>query len=304
MINHFLNGVLPIFAIGAIGFVLGKRGTFDFGMAMTINKFVTFVAMPTLAFRLLARAPLEEFDFSLLSGFFVTELAMYAAGFVIGRYIFGADIKESVLLGLASALTNHFLYVLPIATTLFGEAAVTPIISIVTMDVIIIFSGTIILMEVLATKDGSSGKTISKIARNPLLIAMVFGLLAGILKLPIPKGIDVFLVFAGGAAAPCLLFSLGVILSQPQKKTRPMLPVAITGLKLIVHPILAWIILVSIPGILPDILNSAMMVAAAPCGVMAFMIALNYGVRVDAIAKAILYTSVGSLLTVTLAANL
>jgi len=46
------------------------------------------------------------------------------------------------------------------------------------------------------------------------------------------------------------------------------------------------------------------MVAAAPCGVMAFMLALNYGVRVDAIAKAILYTAIGSLLTVTLAAGL
>ena len=54
----------------------------------------------------------------------------------------------------------------------------------------------------------------------------------------------------------------------------------------------------------PEVQNPAIMVAAAPCGVMAFMLALNYGVRVDAIARAIFYTSIGSLATVTLAAGL
>jgi predicted permease len=46
------------------------------------------------------------------------------------------------------------------------------------------------------------------------------------------------------------------------------------------------------------------MVAAAPCGVMAFMLAMNYGVRVDSISRAILYSSIGSLVTVTIAAGL
>jgi predicted permease len=48
----------------------------------------------------------------------------------------------------------------------------------------------------------------------------------------------------------------------------------------------------------------AMMVAAAPCGAMSFVLALNYKVRVDAISRAILYSSIGSLVTITLAAVL
>jgi malonate transporter and related proteins len=304
MFDIFVNGVLPIFAIGAVGYVLGKRGTFDFGMAIAINKFVMFVALPTLAFKLLAGTSLAEFDFFFLGGFLFTELVMYGAAFVISRYFFGADVKEAVLLGLAIALVNHILFVLPIAVILFGDAAVTPIISIVTMDGIIIFSGTMILMDVLATKDGSIAETISKIGRNPPLVATVLGLLVGYFGLPIPGSVDTFLTFTGSTAAPCLLFAVGVILSQPQEDTRPMLPLVITGLKLIVFPVLAWSILAGILDLAPDTRTSAMMVAAAPCGVMAFMLALNYGVRVDAIAKAILYSSIGSLLTVTLAASL
>lgn len=202
------------------------------------------------------------------------------------------------------ALTNHVLFVLPIAQTLFGEQAVTPIIAIITMDGILVFSGTMILMDILVTREASSSHTVGKIISNPPLVAMLLGLAVGLLDIPTPKGIDVFLEFLAGTAAPVLLFALGVILSQQQGKGRAGLPIVITGMKLSVHPILALAIFSGILHLDPAVQTPAMMVAAAPCGVMAFMLALNYGVRVDAIARAILYTAIGSLVTVTLAAGL
>ena len=304
MLDQLLNGVLPVFGIGAVGYFLGLRGTFDFNLAMALNKFVMFVAMPALGFQLLANAPLGEFNLAMLGGYFVTELLMYATGFLIARHIFKSDVMEAALLGLAIALTNHILFVLPIAITLFGEAAVTSIVAIISMDGMLIFSGSLILMDVLATKDASLGHTITKIARNPPLVAMALGLAIGLLGLTVPTGIDVFMGFLGGSASPVLLFALGIILSQKASVSRPMLPVVITGVKLVVHPALAWAIFAGALNLAPEIRNPAMMVAAAPCGVMAFMLALNYGVRVDAIARAILYSSIGSLVTVTLAATL
>lgn len=304
MFDHFLNGILPIFAVGALGFVFGKRGVFNFKMAMAINKFVMFVAMPALGFRLLALAPLEEFNLGMLGGYFATEVIMYLSGFALARFLFGADIKEAALIGLALALTNHVLFVLPITSILFGEAAVTPIIAIISMDGILIFSGTIVLMDFLATKDGGIGETFGKILRNPPLVAMILGAIVGLSDIGIPKGFDVFLKFLADCASPVLLFALGVILSQPQESTRPALPLAMTGMKLIVHPLLAWGIFAGLLNLTPEVQTPAMMVAAAPCGVMAFMLALNYGVRVDAIARAILYTSIGSLITLTFVAGL
>ena len=119
MLGHLINGVAPVFAIGLVGYLLGKRGVFDFQMAMAINRFVMLVGMPALGFRLLARAPLEEFDPLMLGGYLFTEMIMYFGGFAIGRYAFKVDIREAALLGLAVALTNHVLFVLPIATELF-----------------------------------------------------------------------------------------------------------------------------------------------------------------------------------------
>ena len=304
MLDQFLNGVLPVFGIGVLGYVLGLRGTFDFNIAMALNKFVMFVAMPALGFQLLVNAPLDEFNLAMLGGYFVTELLMYAAGFLIARRVFKTDVMEAALLGLAIALTNHILFVLPIAITLFGEEAVTPIVAIISMDGILIFSGSLILMDVLATRGTSLRHTISKIVRNPPLIAMAVGLAAGSLGLVVPIGLDVFIDFLGGTASPVLLFALGIILSQRGSGARPMLPVAIAAMKLVAHPLLAAIIFTGVLQLTPEVRNPAMMVAAAPCGVMAFMLALNYGVRVDAIARAVLYSSIGSLVTVTLAAGL
>ena len=65
MLDQLLNGVLPVFGIGALGYILGLRGTFDFNMAMALNKFVMFVAMPALGFQLLANAPLDEFNLAM-----------------------------------------------------------------------------------------------------------------------------------------------------------------------------------------------------------------------------------------------
>lgn len=170
ILDQLLNGVLPVFGIGALGYVFGLRGTFDFNMAMALNKFVMFVAVPALGFQLLANAPLAEFNFAMLGGYFVTEVVMYAVGFLIARRVFKTDVMEAALLGLAIALTNHILFVLPIAVTLFGETAAMPIVAIIPMDGILIFSGSLILMDVLSTKGASLGHQQSPVSsRKPTI---------------------------------------------------------------------------------------------------------------------------------------
>lgn len=304
MIDIFVGGVLPIFAIGAIGYFLGRVGTFDVAMATAINRLVFFVGIPCLGFRMIVRAPLEEFDLTMLAGFLISELVVYLSAAAVGRYIFKTDVREAILLGLACALTNHILFVLPMAIALFGEQAAVPIVAIITMDVVFLFGATLVIMDFMSSEKGAHGQVVGKIVRNPPIVSMIAGFAVAFSGLELPGGVNVFLDFTSGIAAPCALFSLGIILSQPQQPGRAMLPVALTGIKLVLHPILAWLLLITLFDLPSAIANPAMMVAAAPCGAMGFVLALNYGVRVDAIARAVLYTTIGSLVTITLAASL
>ena len=106
------------------------------------------------------------------------------------------------------------------------------------------------------------------------------------------------------SASPVLLFALGIILSRPYKVVNLALPLTMTFIKLVIHPILAAIIFAAAFTLPTEFKNPAIMTAAAPCGLMSFMLALNYKVKVDVIARAILLSSVGSTVTISLAAAL
>ena len=305
MLNYLGTAVFPIFAIGAFGFLLGKMRTFDFAAAFSINKFVMFVCMPALCIEFLASAHVESFDFLLLFGYFLSEVILFSLGVIISKYIFRLLNSEALLIGLALALTNHVLFVLPIADELFEEAKTLTIISIITMDGLVIFSLTLIAMDILSNSDRPFSITIKAIFTNPPLIGIVIGLVVSFNNLELPRGIMFFLEKLGGTATPALLFSLGIVLSYQKKIAPTKLIISMSTLKLIIHPILAWLIITLLfGGRYPESHSTALMVAAAPSGVMAYMLAMNYNVSVNRISPIILYTSIGSLITVSIAATM
>ena len=305
MLNYLGTAVFPIFAIGAFGFLLGKMRTFDVAAAFSINRFVMFVCMPALCIEFLALAHVESFDFLLLFGYFLSEVILFSLGVFISKYIFRLLNSEALLIGLALALTNHVLFVLPIADELFEEAKTLTIISIITMDGLVVFSLTLIAMDILSNSDQPLSVTIKAIFTNPPLVGIVIGLVVSLNNLELPRGIMFFLEKLGGTATPALLFSLGIMLSYQKKITPTKLIVSMSSLKLIIHPLLAWLIITLLfGGHYPEIHSTALMVAAAPSGVMAYMLAVNYNVSVDRISPIILYTSIGSLITVSMAATM
>ncbi len=304
MIKILLDGVLPIFAILIIGYVMGKRDLFNRDSAAVINKFVLLVAVPALGLHLIANAPFADFDWRMIVGFFLSELAIYVLGAMISRYIFKCEIMESILLGLAASFGNHILYVLPIAISLFGEESTLPFVAIIAIDSILIFGGTIIVIECISSENVSWTDLSNKLFLNPPLLSMLLGIFLVIFNVQIPIGFNTFLNFVGDVAAPSALFSLGIILSQTAGLGRKRVALSISACKLIVHPIFAFIILVGIFGFTLAQMKIPMIAASAPCGTMAFVLALNYGVRTDSIAPTILITTIGSLLSVTLAASI
>lgn len=155
MIDILFSAVLPIFALMAIGFGLGRMGVFDPATASAINRFVFLISVPALIFGLLARSHFEQFNWLALAAFATIELVMYGTGFLVARTVFKREIRESLLIGLATAFANHLLFVLPIAMTLFGESAATPIVAIATVDALFIYGGTLLLIDALSETDAS-----------------------------------------------------------------------------------------------------------------------------------------------------
>ena len=301
MIDVFLHAVFPVFAVVLIGYAGAKRGLFDTAMAAAVNRFVFYVGVPILLFRLIAGAQLETFRWSLLWAWFVIEIATYAAGFAIARWGFGRDARESLLVGMTGAFVNHVFFVLPIAQALFGTDGAVPVVAIITMDAVVLFGGTILILE--ATKRGTGGASVLRLAgmlaRNPAIVGIAAGIAANLVGLPIVGGLDLFTGFVGATAAPASLFALGVILAAGDPRAGTALPFAISALKLLVMPVAAWAVFLHGLALAPALAGPAMLVAAGPAGAMPFVLALQYGQPTGTIARVILYTTIGSLLTVT-----
>jgi predicted permease len=218
MLAALFNGVLPIFAISVIGYVCGRLKLFDFGSAMILNKFVMFIAMPVLGFKLLSETSLFDVPLELLFGYLISETCVYLITFVVARKVFSLDVREAFLLGLATALTNHVLFILPISEILIGKSATLPMVAIISMDGMLILSGAIIAMDIMTAKDQGWRSTAVKIATNPPILGMISGLLYGLSGLSVAPNVGIFISNISSTASPVLLFALGVILSAKQEE--------------------------------------------------------------------------------------
>ena len=304
-----LNGILPVFAIALIGYVLGNRGVFDAQAAGIINRLVFLIAVPALSFKLIVEAPFENFDWTLLLGFFLSEVLIYLIAVFVSRKLLKCDLKESVLLGLAASFGNNLLFVLPIVINLYGAEAALPLVAIISLDSIVIFGGTIVIMEALKDGDFSYGVFAKNIFGNPPIVSMLLGIVFVLLSIDVPTGVTRFLTLSGNAAVPCALFSLGIVLSQIKVTGRFVTSTTIAAIKLFLHPLIASAIfsILVVTGdatLTPEDARIPLLSAAAPCGAMAFVTALNYNVRTDAIAPAIFISTIGALVSLTVIASI
>ncbi len=306
MSDVFLNAVLPIFAVVAIGFAFGRGGVFDFSAALALNRFVFYIALPVLLFRLIATAPFERFEWFLILAFLLAEFALYGTGYLIARFGFHRSQTESLLLGMSAAFANQVFFVLPIARQIYGDAGALPVVAISTFDVVVLLGVTIIILD--ATREAAQGISILRLlrlfVRNPPIIGITAGVAANLVGLPVTGGLDFFARFVGETAAPVSLFALGLILMAQKDAASLRVPLAISGLKLAVMPLVTWLLVSVVFPVSPEWSNPAMLVAAGPVGAMPFILALQYQVPVAAIARTILISTMGSLVTVTLMTQL
>jgi predicted permease len=105
--------------------------------------------------------------------------------------------------------------------------------------------------------------------------------------------------FLAAAATPCALVSIGLFLIQ-KEKSAPQQAWSISFAKLVIQPLVAWLIAEPILG-LPSLWVSAVVILAAlPTGTGPFMLAQYYNADGRTISRVVLLTTVGSLLTLSL----
>ncbi|WP_099826451.1 AEC family transporter [Oceaniglobus indicus] len=294
MLYILTHDILPVFAMLALGFAMGRTGKAQRGEAVALNRMAFLVLQPPLLFLLMIDIDLPSFDATALGLYALCEISAFSIAFAVARFVFRRETLEAFLLGMAVIFVNTLLYIWPIAVLIHGPEGALPVTAIVAWDSAVAFPFFIIAMEIFTGK-GQIRATLGRIAMNPVILAIVIGLSINLSGVPVPEPIKTAAAFAGAAAAPITLFALGVILSGHRIAPTPVIA-GIAGLKLLMFPAFVFgaLSMMSAGNAWADLF---VMTAAGPSGAMAFSLALLYGVRTDAIAPVIIWTSTLSLLS-------
>ena len=297
ILNNFLSSVFPVALMFFLGFGLARRGVFTGTEAEAILKFIARLAAPAILVSILVTSDFGAADLSLVGLYLLGEVILYATTALIGVWLFRLDFKNAILVGIGASFSNHVMFAYPIAQFAFPAEMTLPVRGIIAFD-IIIFALSIVLLDINAGAGRGVAAAVIRQARNPLLLALVFGLVVNLAPVEPPLALVRVAGFIADTAAPCGLFAAGVLLAAPLDRSHIRLAGYITGMKMLVHPLLAAGLILVLGGYALDAARTSLLVAVSPVGIMALTFASRYGGEKDAIALSILWSFVLSVLAI------
>jgi len=296
---------LPFFGLILLGFIAAKVRKLPIEGLAWINFFIIYIALPALFFNLLSKTPVSE----LASwGFiFATTLGTYCAfalAFSTGVLATEGDIPQSTIQGLAGAYGNIGYMGPGLAIAALGPEAAVPVAIIFCFDNTLHFAMAPLMMAIGGQGDKTSfGKAsfdvFKKIITHPFILATIAGVLAAVVEFRPPEPAQNLLNYLSNAAAPCALFAMGVTVALAPRGRLPTVMAPLIVIKLVIHPILVYLLLSWVGDFDPIWVYSAVLLAALPTATNVFVIAQQYDVWVARASSMVLYSTTISVLSVT-----
>ena len=301
MIAIFMK-TLPFFALIGLGYWAGRTRFFTAEATAYLTKFVFYFALSAMIFRFSANLSLAEvWDTRLVVAYLWGTTFVYGIATIVGllRHL---DMATCAMEAQCAVIGNAGFLGIPMLTLLLGPEAIGPILLVLTVDMIVFSSLIVILITV--SRDGQASVKAFKaiglgLLKNPMIVSLTLGFLWSGLSIPIPEPMNEFLAILGGAATPGALFAIGASLAL---KSAEKLEIAgwLSFCKLVLHP--AFVAFAALLVFNVDPFKAGVIIAAAalPVAGNVYMLAQHYNVAPTRVSTAILVSTAGSILTVSL----
>jgi malonate transporter and related proteins len=280
-----LDVILPVFVVVGFGYVAARW--LGFGQAATdgVMQFAQGFALPALLFANIARLDLgRAYDPGLMLSFYIGAFSGFAAGFAGARLLFRRPVQDAIAFGFVGLFSNSLLLGVPITERAYGPDALEGNFAIISIHAPLFYAFGITLMEVARTR--GMGLSYSALVRQilraifaqPLVIGILLGFAVNLSGLPLPGVMWSGIALLTAAALPAALFGLGGVLSRYQPEGEAKAVLYLSGVSLILHPGIAYLLARYVFDLDVDALRSAVVPAAMAPGVNAYVFANIYGV--------------------------
>jgi predicted permease len=297
-----LETVLPVFLLVGAGYGAVRAGLFDAAEMGTILRFCTRIAIPTLLFSVMTGLDLgATFDGRFLFSFYAAAAVAFALGWAAARWGFGRRPGESVAIGFGALFSNSILMGLPVMERAYGAEALGPSYAIIAIHAPFCYLVGITAMEWARADGRGTVATVRAVGRemgrNALTIGLALGLAVNLSGLEPPEALMSAAGLLGRAGLPAALFALGGALTRYSARAGLGESATISALALVVHPGLAWVLAGPVFGLAPEFVRAAVVTAAMPPGINAYLFAAMYRRGEDVAAATVLIATLAAVVS-------
>lgn len=294
--SDLISIVLPVFGLILLGYGASQLKLLGDKTGEGLSDFVFTIAIPALIFRTMAKAamPASQPWFYWIS-YFAGVAIVWGFAMLVARRVFGQTHGESVVTGFSAGQANTVLVGIPLILRAFGEEGAAPLFMLIAVHLPVTMTAATLMIE------GSGGLDLRMLARrlatHPILVGLFCGVAFRFAEMPLSGPLATMLDMLAGAAAPCALIAMGVALKRVGRPKEGALTMIVAALKLLVHPFLVWLFAFRVFNVPPVWAGVAVLFAAMPTGVNAYLFAERYRVGIALSSGAIGVTTGLSVLT-------
>ncbi len=289
----FLNVITPVFALVIIGYFAGPRLRLE---ARTLSRYAYFILIPAFIFNIISTARIQA---ALATQMIIYILIVHVSCAVLGLLVAWLLRRSAQMMAayvLIAVFGNVGNFGLPVIEFRLGPDALAA----ATVYFLAILTIAFIIGVGAANWNNGGGMGAAlAVFKTPALIALVPALVFNWSTIEPPLFLSRITGLLGGAMVPTMLVALGIQLAGMDKFRFSVDVVTASAVRLIGGPILA--LLIAIPLGMTGIERGAgVFQAAMPAAVLTSIIALEYDLLPDFVTTSVLFSTLASVITLTL----
>ncbi|MAD46307.1 MAG: transporter [Oceanospirillaceae bacterium] len=294
-----ISTLLPVFGLIFLGWLLRTSQRLGEQAASELNRFVVWLCLPSLLFHAMATAAMEDiWNPGFVTAFTLSTLLIY--GLTLLWRVKQHGLAVASLDALSASYANTGYVGIPLCLFVLGDAGLAPALVSSLVVVSVLFAIAVIGVEISTQKGKSVWQAALKVTlallKNPLVVAPFLGVGWNLAGWPLPHIAADFLQLIGDATVPAALVSLGAFLAHKQPGAgQGAWPLVF--IKLIIHPLLTWVLAYHVFALDPLWAAAAVLLAALPTGTGPYMLAEFYRQEASVVSRTILFSTLASVLT-------
>jgi malonate transporter len=281
-----LGLTVPIYLAILIGYAAVRREVFDRDQMRVLSRFVVTFALPALIFLAVSsRTVAEILNPTYLTAYAVGTLAAFGVGFGYAR-LRGARTAARAFDGLGFSGSNSGYVGYPLALLALPSVAGLSLGLNMLVENIVLFPLTLALAGSAAAAGSSwtthARATLVRLSRNPMIIAVVLGLVVSAAGVRLPDVITRTVDLFGRASTATALFAVGGLLAGTRVGGLVRRVAVVSAGKLVVHPLLVLAAMTAclamgMPALPRDMYVALLLTAALPSMSILPVLAHAYG---------------------------